>query len=87
MGILGYEAAARLARVPVDDHEKWMAGGGIRQWAKRRKQESVGEGGIRRARRKGHREVVGKEGRRGCVPKMWGGRANPGPHSVPVWEG
>ena len=30
--------------VPLDDHEKWMSGGGIRQWAKRRKKESM-EGG------------------------------------------
>ena len=59
MGILGNEAADVLAkrvavRVPVDDHENWMAGGGIRQWAKQRKhwQDNVGEGGgIRRAGR------------------------------------
>ena len=51
MGILGNEAADVLAkraseRVPVDDHEKWITGGGIRQWAKRRKQENVGEEGV-----------------------------------------
>ena len=32
--------------VPMDDHEKWMSGGGIRQWTKREKKEAVeGEGG------------------------------------------
>ena len=51
MGILGNEAADVLAkraaeRVPVDDHEKWMAGGGISQWAKQRKQENVREKGV-----------------------------------------
>ena len=44
MGILGNEAADVLAkqaaeRVPLDDHEKWMSGGGIRQWTKWRKEE------------------------------------------------
>ena len=42
-----------------------------------------------------HREVVGwrdREGRRCRMPKMWGGRADTGPHSVPfflffLWEG
>ena len=29
--------------VPPNDHEKWMSGGGIRQWAKQRKIE--GDGG------------------------------------------
>ena len=49
MGILGNEAADVLAKqaaegVPLDDHEQWMSGGGgIRPWAKRRK-ESVEEG-------------------------------------------
>ena len=96
IGILGSEAADVLAKnaaegVPLDDHEKWMSGGGIRQWAKRRKRENVEEGGgIKRAadgsnkllptaRRKGHRKVVGKEdwtSRGGWMPKMWGGRAD-----------
>ena len=45
------EAADVLAkraaeRVPVGDHEKWMTGDDIRQWAKRRKQENVGEEGV-----------------------------------------
>ena len=31
--------------VPLDDHEKWMSGGGIRQWTKSRKRENVEEGG------------------------------------------
>ena len=36
--------------VPPDDHDKWMSGGGIRQWAKQRKRENVGkEGAIKRA--------------------------------------
>ena len=30
---------------PLEDHEKWMSGGGIKQWAKRRRKESVEEGG------------------------------------------
>ena len=39
MGILGNEAADVLAKeaaegVPPDDHEKWVTGGDIRQWAK-----------------------------------------------------
>ena len=51
MGILGNEAADVLAkraaeRVLVDDHEKWMTGGGLRQWAKQRKQKNVGEEGV-----------------------------------------
>ena len=42
MGIFGNEAADMLAKnaakgVPLDDQEKWMSGGGIRQWAKQRK--------------------------------------------------
>ena len=42
MDILGNEAADVLAEnaaegVPLDDHEKWMSGGGIRQWAKQQK--------------------------------------------------
>ena len=49
MGILGNEAANVLAKkategVPLDDHEKWMSGGGIRQWVKWRKREC----GVRR---------------------------------------
>ena len=36
--------------MPLDDHDKWMSGGGIRQLAKRRKRENVEEGGgIKRA--------------------------------------
>ena len=41
------------------------------------------------ARRKGHREVVerqDREGRRCRMPEMWGGRADSGSHSVPLWE-
>ena len=54
MGILGNEAADVCAKqaaegVPPDDHDKWMSGGGIRQWVKRRKRENVErDGGIRR---------------------------------------
>ena len=50
MGILGNEAADMCAKqaaegVPLDDHEKWMSGGGIRQWAKQRKRRYLeGEG-------------------------------------------
>ena len=52
MGILENEAADVLAKdtvegVPLDDHEKWMSGGGgegIRQWAKERKRENLEEG-------------------------------------------
>ena len=43
----GHPSCAKQAAesVPLDDHEKWMSGGGgIRQWAKRRKKESM-EGG------------------------------------------
>ena len=41
-----YRGGKRAAeRVLVDNHKKWMTGGGIRQWAKRRKQENVGRGG------------------------------------------
>ena len=44
MGILGNEVADVLAKqaaegVSPDDHEKWMSGGGIRQWTERRKKE------------------------------------------------
>ena len=55
MGILGNEAADVLAKkaaegLLLDDHDKWMSGGGIRQWEKRRKREYVDEGeGIKRA--------------------------------------
>ena len=57
MGILGKEAADVLAKqasegVPMDDHEKWMSGGGIRKWAKQRKRSYVEKdrlGGDRRA--------------------------------------
>ena len=50
MGILGNEATDVLAKqaaegVPPDDHDKWMSGGGIRQWAKRRNKRNVEEGG------------------------------------------
>ena len=31
--------------MPLDYHEKWISGEGIRQWAKRRKRENVEEGG------------------------------------------
>ena len=46
IGILGNEAADVLAKnaaegVPPDDHEKWMSGGGIRQWAKQRKRRGM----------------------------------------------
>ena len=46
IGILGNEAADVCAKqaaegVPLDDHEKWMSGGGMRQWEKWRKKESV----------------------------------------------
>ena len=49
MGNLGNKATDVLAKraaesVPLDDHEKWMSGGGIRQWARRRKTEYVEEG-------------------------------------------
>ena len=55
MGILRNEAADMLAKnaaegVPLDDQNKWMTGGGIRQWAKWRKKDKVEEvGGITRA--------------------------------------
>ena len=47
--ILGNEAADVLAKnaaegVPLDDHEKWMSGGGIRQSAKQRKRRYLEEG-------------------------------------------
>ena len=50
MGILGNEAADVLAKnaaegVPPDDHEKWMSGGSIRQWAKERNLEEEASGG------------------------------------------
>ena len=51
MNILGNEAADVLAKhategVPSDDHEKWMSGAGIRQWAKQRKRRYLeGDGG------------------------------------------
>ena len=54
MGILENETADVLAKqaaegVSPDDHEKWMSGGGIRQWAKQRKREIVEEeAGMRR---------------------------------------
>ena len=50
MGILENESADGLAKivaegVPLDDDEKWMSGGRIGRWAKRRKRENVEEGG------------------------------------------
>ena len=42
-GILGNEAADAVAKKAaegvraLEDHKKWMYGGGIRQWAKQRK--------------------------------------------------
>ena len=50
IGIFSNEAADVLAKlaaesVPVDDHGKWMSGGGIRQWAKNKKREYVKEAG------------------------------------------
>ena len=56
MGILGNEAADVLAKkaveeVPLDDHDRWMSGGGgIRQWAKQRK----------RSYREGEEVVIGR---------------------------
>ena len=49
IGISGNVAADVLAKkaaqgVSMDDHEKWMSGGGIRQRVKRRKRESLEEG-------------------------------------------
>ena len=50
------DALAKKAaeEVPLDDNEKWMSGGGIRQWTKNRKMEYVedkadGEAVIKRA--------------------------------------
>ena len=43
MGILGNEAADAVAKKAaeglrtLEDHEKWMSWGGVRQWAKQRK--------------------------------------------------
>ena len=61
IGILGNEAADVCAKkaaegVPLDDHAKWMSGGGIREWAKGRKRENVEEGG-------GIKRVMGGGGR------------------------
>ena len=70
MGILGNEAADVLAKravegVPLDDHKRWMSGGGIRQWARQRQRkyleegENAGFGNYCRLRGgKGHRKVV-----------------------------
>ena len=50
MGILGNEAADVVAKNAaekvrsMENHEKWLSGGGIRQWAKGRKRESLEEG-------------------------------------------
>src|SRR5258706_5932664 len=47
IGILGNEAADVLAKRAaeavrhLEDHEKWMSGGGVRQWAKRRQKECL----------------------------------------------
>ena len=44
MGILGNEAddvVAKDVAVSRGDHEKWISGGGIRPWARRRKMEYV----------------------------------------------
>ena len=51
LGILGNEAVDVLAKsaaegVPPDDHEKWMSGGGIRQWAKQRKRRYLEKDGL-----------------------------------------
>ena len=80
MGIPGNEAANVLAKkaaegVPPNGSEKWMPGGGIRQWAKRRKWENAADEGYQEgdgmeekgsdkllltAGKKGYREVVGE---------------------------
>ena len=39
------------------------------------------------ARRKGHREKDRRVEGRCRMAEMWGGRADPGPYSFPVWEG
>ena len=51
MGILGNEAADVMVKkaaevVPLGDNEKWMFGGGIRQWTRQRNMKYV-EGGRR----------------------------------------
>ena len=68
MGIFGNDAADACAKqaaegVPLDDHEKWMSGGGIRQWVKQRKGKYL-EGG----------EEEGKEGAQS--KGRWVGREN-----------
>ena len=67
-----------LRRVPLDDHDKWMTGGGIRQWAKQRKRrylETDGLGGdgsavIGRAM-KLRRKAVTNYCRPRIIPKTW----------------
>ena len=44
MGIPGNEASQASGGVPLDDHEKWMSGRGIRQWARQRKRKYLEEG-------------------------------------------
>ena len=55
MGILGNEAANVVAKKTaegvrsLEDHEKWMSGGGIQHWARQRKKEYLegdGEGAV-----------------------------------------
>ena len=63
IGILGNEAADTSAKqvaesVPLDDHQKWMSGGGIRQWARQRKVEYMEEGGNIKAKMGWRRKAV-----------------------------
>ena len=86
MGIFGNEAADVLAKkvaegVPRDEHEKWMSGGGIRQWARRRKIEYLegeGEGGeavIRRAMGWRRKAVTNDRRSEGMSWDSWGALA------------
>ena len=66
--------------VPPDDHDRWMSGGGIRQWTKQRKRDYLEEGG---------NAVSGRAmgWRRKAVTnycRLRGGNA--GAYSVSVWE-
>ena len=85
IGILGNEAADILAKnaeegVPPDDHEKWVTGGGIRQWTKQRKRRYLeGDGSedalIGRAmgwRRKAVTNYCRLRGGKGiCIGRWW----------------
>ena len=53
MSIFGNEAVDVLAKraaeeVPLGDREKWMSGGGVRQWTKQKKKEYLEGAGGRR---------------------------------------